>query len=232
MRRLLLLLLLACGATPTDRGDVRWYARDLDFEVESLEAAGETVEYLRVPGGERLLVLLAGGAQNRNLVEATLRPWGNALRDLGYAVVSPVARQPRWYEAGSEALLAATVEALAERYGGPVYVFGVSNGGIAAMRWLSTRPRLPIATVVVAPGYVPDDAAVPDVPAPITFVVGERDRWLPLVRASAEQTGGRLCTVVGAGHLLAEALSAHAIDGLLRDEPAPCACASQPCDLR
>jgi pimeloyl-ACP methyl ester carboxylesterase len=149
-----------------------------------------------------VLLWLPGGAQNRNLMEETLRPWiADARRD--WRVVAPFVPDGATPLYRRPDALVPLLEALAAE--GPVTVFGVSNGGITALDLAALRPEL-VASVQVAPGYLSRGRSPAALAAvPVRLVVGGDDAWAPRVAETASDLAGGdvdLVVLPGVGHAL------------------------------
>lgn len=220
-----------------------WYRRPLPATAHSSDLSVGPLTWMQVaspachaPGRCPVLLVVGGGAQTRHLVEEGLRPWAQAWRDAGWRVLSPIAtsREQLFHEAGTEHLLAFVDEVVRPMLGGrPLWVLGVSNGGIAGFRLAAARPDI-VARLVAAPGYLDDawlDRAERLRGVHVALVIGGNDRW----RAPAARTQAALraagvhvtaCQLPERGHAAILDVEWTALEPLLARGERPALCGS------
>lgn len=138
-----------------------------------------------------VLLALPPGPQTEAMVEAGVNGyWGAEAQKRGWIVISPAAPNGRLFFQGSEAVMPAFLERIAQLYppeGGQFYLGGVSNGGISAFRVAVAQPEL-FRAIVVLPGFPqsPDFQQLDKLAGiPVAMFVGERDtQWIPSMEAA------------------------------------------------
>jgi len=171
----------------------RWYERPLNIDIETIEltSLGRTIRVgIAEPPACRnnthcpIALVLPGGLQNQNLMEETLRPWAQMLREAGWVVLSPIApsREDLFYGDGAPIVIH-MLSHMKQRLGldtRRITLVGISNGGISAYRVATLAPDY-FHRVVVAPGYA-DDVAIEHLDRlrglDLISMVGANDPWI------------------------------------------------------
>jgi len=133
-----------------------------------------------------VLLALPPGPQTEPMVEAGLgRYWGEQAATRGWIVVSPIAPGGTFFHQGSETVIPALLDHIAEKY--PIehdkfHLAGASNGGRSSFRVATLYPDR-FLSLTVLPGFPPEtvDAArlerIEQLPIAM-FVGGEDERWI------------------------------------------------------
>ncbi|MEL6545814.1 MAG: alpha/beta hydrolase fold domain-containing protein [Myxococcota bacterium] len=134
----------------------------------------------------------------------TARAWAAGLRDRGWIVVSPVAvDSDHTFYGERDSGLGPWLDFVRSTYarGSKMALVGVSNGGIAAFKAASLRPKY-FDALVAAPGFTAEPArSLP----PTMLVVGEHDPWRSPANATKSTMDAlglevRLQIISDAGH--------------------------------
>lgn len=228
---LVLLVGLACAPASTGAGTAPNPAAITTIERRDVEVAGARMTYgLIMPSRvDQVLLVLPPGAQDWDMVVAALNQWAPELQAEGWLVLAPATRGVPFYEPEGAASIVPFLDAAGREFGidvARVHLFGMSFGGISALRVASNAPER-FHNVVVMPGLLPDDepsmiAALKTVP--VTMVVGDKDRgW----RRGSQKAAARmreagvdieLVIVPGQRHLVHRAYDWPALRPLLLHE--------------
>ncbi len=213
----LLLLAVWCSlSAAVARGKVR------ETRFETVELDGKKIEYAVVlPKGfdsdkpYRILLALPPGAQNRQMVNAGLSLyWQRGAETYGWIVISPVAPEGTFFNAGAEKLIPDFLDEIQKTYqpaGGKFHLAGVSNGGTSVFRIAGKYPQR-FHSLMALPGYpvsVADKKRLKQlVDLPIAMYAGETDTgWVKPMESTATElrklgADVQLEIINGEGHVI------------------------------
>lgn len=158
---------------------------------------------------QKVLLALAPGHQDQASVRDGIGRWAEKFKAEGWTIISPVAPMHRLFSGRGMGLLPMILDGVAKQYEvklDKVFVFGVSNGGIAALEVAAHYPAL-FHSVTVMPGLLHSQHLLKNLTGlPVNIIVGEKDgfwteRGQGLVR-DLNKNGGdaELSLIKGADH--------------------------------
>lgn len=179
---------------------------------------GQTIEYfVMLPKKiNRLMLAIPPGPGNKAFLEKGLVKWLPQLKKAGVLVVSPVAPGKLFFQ-GAETYIPELLAHVRRRFkiaNKKFALFGISNGGIGAIRVATLYPEH-FLSLTVAPGFAkPEDMARLSKlkPLAVNIFVGSNDgAWVKKAKKTTKslksmKVRSKLTIVKGQGHGVAESI--------------------------